>query len=45
MYIQRWTEDTDEDMNLLQKEFDVFIDGRGGSKERGLSELAEMLRT
>lgn len=42
-YIRRDTEDPDEDMEEAEEEFDVFVDGRGGGKDVGLSKLADVL--
>ncbi|BGP15019.1 hypothetical protein JCM10213_002836 [Rhodosporidiobolus nylandii] len=42
-YIQRWTEDEREDMAKVREDVDVFVDGRGGSREAGLAELAARL--
>lgn len=43
VYIQRSTEDLDEDMSSLRKEVDFFLKGTSGSKECGLGELADIL--
>lgn len=40
MYIQRSTEDPDEDMEQVKNDVDLFIDGRDGAG--GLVELAEL---
>lgn len=44
IYIQRQTEDPDEDIDKIKSEMDLFIDGRYGSKESGLLELARILK-
>ncbi|KUJ23709.1 haloacid dehalogenase [Mollisia scopiformis] len=43
IYIQRATEDLDEDMTAIREEVDLFIDGTGGNVSSGLGELADML--
>lgn len=43
VYIKRGTEDKDEDMGLVRKEVDFFLDGTKGSTECGLAELADIL--
>jgi len=43
VYIRRETEDPDEDFTAVEREVDLFLDGRGGSEECGLSLLADML--
>lgn len=40
VYIQRTTEDEDEDMEVVKTEVDLFVDGRGDGA--GLMELARM---
>lgn len=40
VYIQRSTEDPDEDMEQVKNDVDLFIDGRDGAG--GLVELAEL---
>ena len=42
-YIQRTTEDLDEDMDVIRNEVDHFIDGTVTSPSHGLDALAEML--
>lgn len=41
-YLQRWSEDLHEDMELVKAENDFFIDCRG-SNSSGLGELHKML--
>jgi len=43
VYIQRMTEDLDENMTTIRKEVDLFIDGTQGVKSCGLGELADLL--
>jgi hypothetical protein len=43
VYIQRTTEDLDEDTDIIRGEVDVFIDGTKGRKEGGLGDLADIL--
>lgn len=43
IYIQRTTEDRDEDMETIREQVDLFVDGTGGGNEVGLGELAEIL--
>ena len=43
VYIQRSTEDGDEDMQQVRKDVDFFLDGRNGTHECGLAELANIL--
>ncbi|KAE8443308.1 hypothetical protein EG329_002024 [Mollisiaceae sp. DMI_Dod_QoI] len=43
VYIQRTTEDLDEDMAAIQNEVDIFIDGTSGHVPHGLGELADIL--
>ncbi len=43
VYIQRTTEDLDEDMATVQNEVDLFIDGTSGHVSHGLGELADIL--
>jgi 2-haloalkanoic acid dehalogenase type II len=43
VYIERWTEDGEEDMDAVKGECDGFVDGRGGSEECGLARLASLL--
>ncbi|KAF2501928.1 haloacid dehalogenase [Lophium mytilinum] len=42
-YIYRSTEDVDEDMQAVQNDVDVFLDGRNGTLECGLGALANLL--
>ena len=42
-YIQRWTEDLQEDMDVVRAENDIFIDG-SIETSAGLIELEELLR-
>ena len=42
-YIQRMTEDLDEDMFIVQDEVDLFFDGTRGGESCGLGELADFL--
>lgn len=42
-YIRRATEDPDGDMAEITKEFDYFLDGRGGGIDTGLDKLADIL--
>jgi hypothetical protein len=44
VYIQRTTEDLDEDMNAIKNDVCHFIDGRDGTDRCGLSELANILK-
>lgn len=44
VYIHRSTEDLNEDMDLVRKEFDVFVDGIGRSPQGGLMALANLLQ-
>lgn len=43
VYIQRTTEDMEEDMAKVRLEVDLFLDGTQGAKSCGLGELAELL--
>ena len=43
VYIKRSTEDLTEDMGIVRKEVDFFINGTGGNKDCGLGELALIL--
>ncbi len=43
VYIQRPTEDLDEDMAVVRSEVDLFLDGMTGSPDRGLGDLALIL--
>ena len=43
VYIQRTTEDLDEDMDIIRKEVDLFIDGTSRGEDCGLGELAALL--
>ena len=43
MYIERWTEDGGEDMEVVKGECDGFVDGRGGSEVCGLARVAALL--
>ena len=43
VYIKRSTEDLTEDVNLVRKDVDFFIDGTTGSTDCGLAELATIL--
>lgn len=43
VYIARGTEDLDEDMDKVKKEFDFFLNGTKKIKDSGLSELADIL--
>ena len=42
-YIQRATEDPDEDMDAVRGEVDLFVDGTTGDKQHGLGKLADLL--
>lgn len=43
-YIQRWTEDPQEDMNIVKEENNIFIDGRTATEDNGgLVELEKLL--
>ncbi|KAF1992517.1 haloacid dehalogenase [Aulographum hederae CBS 113979] len=42
-YIQRWTEDPQEDMAKVQSENDLFFDGRCGTAAGGMYQLADQL--
>ena len=42
-YIQRDTEDLDEDLAQVKKDVDFFLDGTKGSQDCGLAELADIL--
>ncbi|KAJ7135435.1 haloacid dehalogenase [Mycena crocata] len=43
IYVQRETEDLDEDMNHIRTEFNAFVDGTTGSLTGGLSAVAAIL--
>lgn len=43
VYVQRTTEDVDENMATVRREVDLFIDGTEGAKSGGLGELADLL--
>jgi 2-haloalkanoic acid dehalogenase type II len=43
MYVQRWTEDGQEDMEVVKGECDGFVDGRGGEEICGLARVADLL--
>ncbi|RDW66851.1 hypothetical protein BP5796_09600 [Coleophoma crateriformis] len=43
IYIHRLTEDLDEDMSLVEKENDQFLDGTTGGEDCGLGSLADVL--
>ena len=44
-YLQRWTEDPNEDMDIVRAENDIFIDARQATAESGgLFELVNMIR-
>jgi 2-haloalkanoic acid dehalogenase type II len=43
VYIERWTEDREEDMDIVKGECDGFVDGRGGSEVCGLARVASLL--
>jgi hypothetical protein len=43
VYIQRTTEDLDEDMDVIRHEVDLFVDGTSGGDSCGLGELADIL--
>lgn len=42
-YIRRATEDPNEPMEEVEREFDHFIDGRDGGVDVGLGKLADVL--
>lgn len=43
-YVQRWTEDVNEDMGVVRAENEIFIDARGATEKKGgLLDLVEML--
>ena len=44
IYIQRSTEDLNEDMQRVRDEVDFFIDGTKGNERCGFGELADVLR-
>ncbi len=44
-YIQRPTEDLDENMDVIRKESDLFFDGTLGGVRCGLGELTDYLST
>jgi len=43
VYIARGTEDLDEDMEVVRREFDFFLNGTKETEDSGLSELAAIL--
>lgn len=43
VYIQCTTEDLDENMDVIRKEVDLFLDDTDDGKACGLGELAEIL--
>lgn len=43
LYVRRTTEDVDEDFAGIEKEFDLFVDGRDGSEDCGIAALAKVL--
>lgn len=43
VYIERWTEDGEEDMDVVKGECDKFVDGRGGNEVCGLARVASLL--
>ena len=43
VYVQRTTEDGDENMQQVRKDVDFFLDGTRGSKDCGFAELADIL--
>lgn len=43
MYVQRWTEDGQEDMEVVKGECDGFVDGKGGGEMCGLARVADLL--
>ena len=43
MYVQRTTEDPDEDMGQVRKDVDFFLDGTKGTEDCGLAEVAAIL--
>ena len=42
-YIQRSTEDLDEDIGIIRGEVDYFCDGLGGGSSHGMLQLADSL--
>lgn len=43
-YLQRWTEDPNEDMEIVREENEIFIDARKStSQSGGLLELSDLL--
>lgn len=44
-YLQRWTEDLNEDLEVVRQENEIFIDARRNMAETGgLCELADLLK-
>ncbi|MCJ1457768.1 hypothetical protein MMC28_008137 [Mycoblastus sanguinarius] len=43
VYVRRNTEDLNEDIDLIRKEVDFFLDGTKGNKECGFGELCDVL--
>jgi 2-haloalkanoic acid dehalogenase type II len=43
VYVERWTEDGEEDMEEVKGECDAFVDGRGGGQSCGLAQVADLL--
>jgi hypothetical protein len=44
VYIQRKTEDLDEDMDRIKTEFDAFVDGTTDELGRGIPAVAAILK-
>ena len=43
VYIQRTTEDANENMDIIRGEVDLFLDGTDGSESCGMNVLADAL--
>jgi 2-haloalkanoic acid dehalogenase type II len=43
VYVQRWTEDGQEDMDVVKGECEAFVDGRPGGEGCGLAQVAGLL--
>jgi 2-haloalkanoic acid dehalogenase type II len=42
IYVRRWSEDVSEDFGEIEKEFDLYVDGRENSTDGGLGEVAKV---
>lgn len=43
VYVERWTDDGEEEMELAKREFDGFVDGKVEGETGGLARMADLL--